>query len=287
MKNMTGILIFLALVLGGLWLVWEWGFCRFYVAPDTMAIIISKSGAPLPPGQILANDQQKGVREQVLGEGRHFLNPYYFEHKFMPVTVIPAGKVGIVTAKVGQDLPPGEFLAEPGQKGIWKSALGPGKYRLNPVGYQIDIVDAISIPIGYVGVVTSLAGAKAPEGQFAGPNQKGIRSDILQPGLYYANPKQFKIDVLEVGLNQVSLLGKTGGAVITKGQITSQNETMNKLQFKALENQMQQRNDYLAQNADIQMAQAQAGPANWKEESAQQLFSRSVSGRGGAAAKRA
>ena len=288
MKHLTVMLLLLVLVLGGLWLVWEWGFCRFYVAPDTMAIIIAKDGEPLPSGQILANEKQKGVREQVLGEGRHFLNPYFFEHKLMPVTVIPAGKVGIVTAKVGKDLPPGEFLAETGQKGIWKRVLGPGKYRLNPVGYQIDVMDAISIPIGYAGVVTSLAGDKAPEGQFAGPNQKGIRSDILQPGLYYANPKQFKIDVLEVGLNQVSLLGKTGGAVITKGQIASQNETMNRLQFKVLESQMQQRNDYLAQNADIQMAQPQqAAPAeSEKADSSFQLWSRSATGRN-AAAKRA
>ena len=254
-KSMIGLLLLMVLVIGGLWLAWEWGFCRFYVPADCMAVIIAKDGAALEPGQILAHKGQKGVQEDVLGEGRHFLNPYLFENKIEPLISIPPGKVGIVTSKVGRDLPPGEFLANPGQKGIWHGVLSPGKYRLNPAGYQIDTVDAILIPIGYVGVVTSLAGEKAPEGQFAGVNQKGIRPDVLQPGLYYVNPKEFKVDVLEVGLNQVSMLGKTGSAVITKGAIVSQNTVMNGLQFKVLESQAEQRaRDIKEGGGQLQMA---------------------------------
>ena len=256
-KSLVAISALMVLVIVGLWLVWEWGFCRFYVPADHMAVIIAKAGTPLEPGQILAHKGQQGVQEDVLGEGRHFLNPYYYEHTIEPVVSIAPGKVGLVTAKVGRDLPQGEFLASPGQKGIWHGVLGPGKYRINPVGYLIDTVDAISIPIGYVGVVTSLAGEKAPEGQFAGPNQKGIREDVLQPGLYYVNPKEFKVDILEVGINQVSMLGKTGSAVITKGNIVSQNAAMNTLNYKALETQYANRAKELAeQGAQVQIAQA-------------------------------
>src|SRR5205823_11546161 len=126
-------------------------------------------------------------------------------------------KIGIVTSKVGNNLPEGEFLAKPGEKGIWRNVLGAGKYRFNPVGYQIDIVDALSVPIGYVGVVTSLSGEQAPEEKFAQAGQKGVRADILQPGLYYVNSHEFKVDIVEVGVNQVSLLGgKQGGNVFTK-----------------------------------------------------------------------
>jgi len=245
MKATRLLLLAVLAALGVFWLGWEWGFCRFYVPPGYMAVIVAKEGKPLPPGQLLADRGQKGVQNEVLGEGRHFLNPINFEHRIVRATTIPAGKVGVVTSKVGKDLPPGEFLAQPGEKGIWRGVLGPGRYRLNPYGYQIDIIDAISIPIGYVGVVTSLAGQKAPEGGFAGPDQKGIRGDILQPGLYYVNPKQYKIDVLEVGLNQVSMQGKAGGAVITKGQITSQNRAMDQLQLNALQNQAAQREEYV------------------------------------------
>jgi len=229
------------------WFIWQWGFCRFYVDPGFMAILTAKTGDPLPPGQILAQPGQKGIEEQPLGEGRHFRNPLFYDYKLMPVIVIPTGKVGLVTSKVGTELPTGEFLAEPGQKGIWRRVLGPGKHRLNPYGYQIDIVDAISIPVGYVGVATSLSGRQTTPGAFAGPGEKGVRQDILQPGLYYVNPKELQVDLLEIGVNQVSLLGKTGGEVITKTQIASQNVAMQGLQQRALDEQKEKRLDYLAQ----------------------------------------
>lgn len=249
LKPVIGLVLFV-LIMGG---VWQWFFCRFYVDANEMAVIIAKNGDDLPPGQILAGPGQKGVRAAVLGEGRHFLNPVFFERQITPVTIIPPGKVGIVTSKVGEDLPAGEFLADENQKGIWRRVLGPGKYRLNPVGYFIEVVDAISIPIGYAGVVTSLSGEQAPPGAFAGPRQKGVRRDILQPGLYFANPKEFKVDVLEIGVNQVSLLGREGGEVITKSTITAQNPAMQRLQSNVLEQQRKSRMDYLSEAAESVM----------------------------------
>lgn len=125
--------------------------------------------------------------------------------------------------------------------------LGPGKHRLNPYGYRIDIVDAVSIPVGYVGVVTSLSGKQTTPDAFAGPGEKGVRRDILQPGLYYVNPKELQVDLLEIGVNQVSLLGKTGGEVVTKAQMASRNVAMEGLQKRALAEQKEKRLDYLAQ----------------------------------------
>lgn len=243
--------------------VWQWGFCRFYVRADQMAVIVAKEGKPLEPGQILAREDQMGVREAVLGEGRHFRNPVIFEWKLFPVIAIPAGKVGIVTSKIGKELPQGEFLAEPGQKGIWRRVLGPGKYRLNPHGFEVQIEDAVLIPIGYAGVITSLSGGQAPEGAFAGPNEKGVRAEILQPGLYYNNPREFQINVVEIGVNQVSLLGKEGGAVITKGQLETQNTAMEALQDKMLQQQADKRRDYYKQAAaeGQQTIQVAAAPA--------------------------
>jgi hypothetical protein len=63
------------------------------------------------------------------------------------------------------------------------------------------------------------------------------------------NPKELKVDVVEIGVNQVSLLGKTGGEVITKRQIQSQNVAMEALQATALEEQKAKRRDYLAERA--------------------------------------
>ncbi len=241
------------------WGFWQWAFCRFYVGPNQIAVITAKGGDSLPPGEILAHEGQRGVQEKVLGEGRHFLNPYLYEHRIFPATLIPPGKVGIVTSKVGKELPSGQFLAEAGEKGIWKQVLGPGKYRLNPVGYNVDIVDAISIPVGYAGVITSLSGTQAPEGHFAGPGEKGVRADVLQPGLYYVNPRQFKIDILEVGVNQVALMGKTGGNVITKSQIAMNNSAVNDLQNKLLAKQQLRRQSYLEAEGNSYRAKSSFG----------------------------
>ncbi len=254
----TGVVLVLGLAVLS-FAVW-WGWFRFYVPSGYMAILTAKTGEPLPAGQILAGPGQQGVREQVLGEGRHFRNPLFYDWEIVPALTIPAGKVGAVVSKVGQDLPSGEFLADKGQKGIWRTVLGPGRYRLNPYGYRIDYLDAISIPIGYVGVVTGLSGAQAPEGQFAGPGQKGVRKDVLQPGLYYVNPKELRVDVLEIGVNQVSLLGEKGGAVITKGQIATQNVAMQQLSKRMLEEQKEKRMDYLAQRSQDKTMAASAAP---------------------------
>jgi regulator of protease activity HflC (stomatin/prohibitin superfamily) len=240
------------------WFVWIWGFCRFYVGPSQMAVITSKIGKPLPPGQILAEKGQKGILRDVLGEGRHFLNPIFYQRDIRTVVIIVPGKIGIVTSKVGEDLPDGEFLAAEHQKGIWRKALGPGKYRMNPYGYTIDLVDAISIPIGYAGVITSQSGTQAPHGEFAAEGQKGVRQDVLQPGFYYVNPKEFKVDVLEIGVNQVSLLGRTGGEVIMKGQMASQNYVMEQLEKNVLDQQKQKRLDYLSKS--VQSMQRRQAP---------------------------
>ena len=245
MKNSLKMVVLVVLVLGLPWFVWQWGFCRFYVEPDEMAVVTAKTGSELPPGQILAKKGQRGIQEDVLGEGRHFLNPWLYEREIRPVVIVPPGKVGVVTSKVGDDLPEGEFLAEPGQKGIWRHVLGPGKYRLNPAGYQIDVVDALSIPIGYDGVVTSLSGKQTPPNEFAQAGEKGVRRDVLQPGLYFVNPREYKVDVLEIGVNQVSLLGKGGGAVITKALMASQNAAMDALQQNVLQEQQAKRESYM------------------------------------------
>ena len=89
MKSAIGLAIVFVLIVAGFWLIWQWGFCRFYVEPNEMAVITAKVGDELPPGQILGKKGQQGVQEDVLGEGRHFLNPILYERTILPVTIIP------------------------------------------------------------------------------------------------------------------------------------------------------------------------------------------------------
>ena len=249
-----GILIGLAVLAAAIG-AFLWIFCRVYVPEGCMAVVTAKTGRPLPPGQILAEKGEKGVLREVLGEGRHFLDPVNNEWKVVPATTIPLGSVGVVTSKVGKELPPGDILAPDDlSKGVWRRVLGPGTYRLNPEGYDIAVFSAVSIPIGYVGVVTSLAGEPAPEGSFAGPGQKGVREQALQPGLYYVNPRAHQVDLVEVGMNQVSIMGRAGSVVLTKSQVSNASSALDELQQNALNRQQAIRDQWVSANEGFQNA---------------------------------
>lgn len=228
-----------------------WTFCRIYVPAGHMAIVTSKTGKELPSGQILAEPGEKGVQRIPLAEGRHFLNPINNDWRIVPVVTVEVGQVAVVTSKSGKELPPGEILAADAlSKGVWKDVLGPGTYRLNPEGYDIKKMDAISIPIGYVGVVTSQTGKPAKPGAFAGAGEKGVMEKVLQPGLYYVNSRAYQIDVVEVGMNQVSIVGKSGTVVLTKGQLVNVNGALKELQENTLARQIEKRDDYVKSNRD-------------------------------------
>lgn len=228
-----------------------WTFCRIPVPAGYMAIVTAKVGKPLPPGQILAAPGEKGVQRDPLPEGRHFRDPINHAWRIVPVISIPVGKVGVVTSKVGKELAAGEILsADTACKGVWKDVLGPGTYRLNPEGYEVTMLDAINIPIGYVGIVTSQTGKPVKPGEFAGSGQQGVMKDVLQPGLYYINPRAYQVDVLEIGMNQVSILGRSGSVVLTKSQISNAGGALDSIAQNTIQLQQEKRNEYLSKNAD-------------------------------------
>ena len=246
-----------ALVLA--WGAWEWCFCRVEVPAGMMAIVTAKTGDDLPPDAILAEPGQKGVLREPLAEGRHFLNPVVYDWTLVPALVIPVGKVGVVTSKVGAELPAGEIIAAGrDSKGVWKDVLGPGAYRLNPEGYSVALLDAVNIPIGYVGIVTAQTGAPAAPGAFAKPGEKGVMADVLQPGLYYINPRAYQVDVVEIGMNQVSIIGRTGTVVLTKSSLSNASKALDDLQTSVLEQQQKRREDYVSQSANLMTQEAVA-----------------------------
>jgi regulator of protease activity HflC (stomatin/prohibitin superfamily) len=215
-------IVVLLVLLGGGWFLYQgfrWTVARVWVGPDEMMVIISRVGKDLAPGQILAKEGQKGVKEEVLGTGRHFINPINEEYEIHPLIYVRAGtpprrdgdqevaseppQVGIVTSLIGTELPEGEFLAEPGQKGVWKRVLTPGKYRLNPYAYKVELASAVVIEPGYVGVVTHLAGENST-GELAKPHQRGVLEDVLTPGIYYLNPREFRVSAVEIGYNELT-----------------------------------------------------------------------------------
>jgi hypothetical protein len=140
-----------------------------------------------------------------MGEGWHLVLPIIYTSAVEDNTSIPPGKVGIVTALGGEPLEAGQVLAKKGQQGIQEQVLPPGVYRLNRHGYAVEMVDATEIKPGFVGVLRRQLGKDGPD-RFAheGSNEKGILREVLQPGLYYLNTKEFEVIRAEVGIIQTS-----------------------------------------------------------------------------------
>lgn len=241
-------LVVLALGLAAAAGIYLWFFCRFYVPPEHIAVVTAKGGREPVPGTILVERGEKGLWREIFPEGRHFLDPVMYDVTIVPAVNIPLGKVGVVTSKVGKPLPPSEIIAPDREhQGVWREALGPGLYRLNPQGYQVDIVDAVNIPIGYVGVVTSQTGEPAAKGDFAAVGRKGVMKDILQPGLYYLNPRANQVNVIEIGMNQVSMTGQQGSVIAVKRQIESTNVALQEMSASTLGRQQKSRRDFFQQ----------------------------------------
>jgi len=190
------------LLFGLIALLVTWNTFFVYVKPGQHLVIIAKDGDPLPAGQALAEPGQKGIQREVLGEGWHFVLPVVYTTERGKNTDIPPGKVGIVTAKGGKPLPPGRLLAEEGEQGIQRKVLPPGTYRINLHGYDVEQVNAITVEPGFVGVVRRQLG-KDGKSRFAdAPDEKGILRNVLQPGLYYKNTKEFEVRPVEIGIFQ-------------------------------------------------------------------------------------
>lgn len=208
-KTISGLLILAAFLYIG---VWQWMICRVYVRPGELLVLSARVGKanPDPVNMRVVDEGFQGVRKGVLGEGRHFVNPITTDRTRYSAITIGAGEIGIVKSRSGKPLPAAEFLVDPKNdiyqfKGVWRNVLTPGTWRLNPLAFEVEKGKATRVPAGYVGCVTSLSGTDPAEGQLAEEGQRGIRKKVLQPGLYYLNPKEFKVDPVVVGFQELSL----------------------------------------------------------------------------------
>src|SRR6516225_8321279 len=114
-----GRLIAALVLLGGalaLFLI-VWGVCFKYVPPKQHLVLTAKFGKAMPPDHRLAEDDEQGIRRTVLGEGWHFVMPIAYDYNYEDNTLIPPGKVGIITSQGGDALPPGVLATNKMQKG--------------------------------------------------------------------------------------------------------------------------------------------------------------------------
>lgn len=178
--------------------------CVLEVPSGSQAVLIRKTGLDLPPDAEIApppgkDGYYKGVQPGVLTEGRYFYNPFYWDWEIRPQFEVENGKLGVRVALVGDDLPIGQVLAEEGQKGIRRDVLRPSRYPYNWYAEEITKHDPVTIPAGFQGVVTLLAGKmpKDPNVVLVAPGERGVQPQTLAPGTYYLNPYEVRVSVVD------------------------------------------------------------------------------------------
>ncbi|MBU1094524.1 MAG: flotillin family protein [Firmicutes bacterium] len=99
----------------------------------------------------------RGRQYQVLTEGTYFINRMFATVELIPKTIIPVGNVGVVISYTGEkgidtsgeDYRHGELVDE-GTKGVWSSALSPGKYAFNTYAGKIAVVPTTNIILKWI-----------------------------------------------------------------------------------------------------------------------------------------
>ena len=134
-------------------------------------------GGSMAAGRIVAVNGENGPQARILTPGFHawpLVNVLYSVDTSRQEVNVPAGKVGILTAKDGAALGAGQAFADPfpdklgyqmldagtflrngGQRGPQLTVLTSGRYRLNRYLWDIAEVDAKEVKAGFVGVVKS------------------------------------------------------------------------------------------------------------------------------------
>ncbi|MGH9832527.1 MAG: SPFH domain-containing protein [Blastocatellia bacterium] len=190
------------------------------IGPDELGVIEAIDGEPLPPGRIFAPDRAqnahnnfqdpiafikqggvKGIQMRTLPPGLWPIHPYLFRVSITKATMVPQGRVGVMTAADGAPLDEGrllgkattghrnfqdaeQFIASGGQKGPQVEILTPGTYRIlrdsvsrednsiKPGLFTAQLFDATVINENQVGLVEALDGAPLnPRDYVAAPVQ--------------------------------------------------------------------------------------------------------------------
>jgi uncharacterized membrane protein YqiK len=152
-------------------------------ATDQIGVVTVHDGLTLPSGEIIApqvggggndghnyfQDTEKfislggfrGKQRQVLTDGTFFINRWFASVEMKPKYLIPIGSVGVVVSYYGK---PGEDTTGTGfrygeqvgtdERGVWKKALPPGKYALNPYAVKVEPVPTVNFVLRWITGVT-------------------------------------------------------------------------------------------------------------------------------------
>jgi uncharacterized membrane protein YqiK len=145
---------------------------------DTIGVVTIHDGDPIESGEIIAPEVRapgqdhnyfqdpetflslggrRGKQLQVLTDGTFFLNRWFATVEVQAKTLIPIGYVGVVVSyygSKGEDVTGEAFRygeqVESGQRGVWKRALPPGKYPVNPYAVKVELVPTVNFVLRWI-----------------------------------------------------------------------------------------------------------------------------------------
>jgi uncharacterized membrane protein YqiK len=210
----------------------------------TKKFVLVGANRSLPDGRIIATKGEAGFQAKTLAPGLYFgMWVWQYEVTFQQFTIIPEGKIGLVMAKDGAEIPTGNilgqkiesdnfqdaegFLNNGGQRGRQTSYITSGSYRINTMLFQISVTDMVRIQESMVGIVTTLDGQPIEAGQIAGKlidghnnfqdfdkfikggGNRGLQPQVILAGSYNLNPwaiQMEEIPMLEIPIGYVGVV---------------------------------------------------------------------------------
>jgi uncharacterized membrane protein YqiK len=127
------------------------------IAPEAKAVDGKDHNYFQDPEAFLQLGGKRGKQLQVLTDGTFFINRWFGTVEIKSKTLIPIGYVGVVVSYHGAagDDTTGETFrygeqVEAGHRGVWRSALAPGKYALNPYAVKVELVPTINFVLRWI-----------------------------------------------------------------------------------------------------------------------------------------
>ncbi|MDY0745478.1 SPFH domain-containing protein [Paucibacter sp. R3-3] len=232
--------------------LWPWQYeinivPQLVIPTGEVGVVESCDGRVLPDGRILGRQVacddfqdavafleghgERGAQMALIPPGTWRINPLVFKVSTVAMTVIGAGKIGIVEARDGRPLAEGRvigrqvdcdsfqdaraFIDGGGERGPQMAIVPQGTYRINPMLFKIELADVTDVPEGRIGIVTTREGRPLATGEIAGPEvpghnlfqdpqrfvdnggNKGLQEQVLLSGRYFINPKFAVVEMVE------------------------------------------------------------------------------------------
>jgi uncharacterized membrane protein YqiK len=207
-------------------------------------------------GHILALKGEAGYQADTLAPGLHWaLWPWQYAVTTEKFVAIPVGKVGLVEACDGQLLPSGRivakrvdctafqnaraFLEGGGQRGPQIDVVPPGSYRINPLLFNVRLVDAVNVAQGQIGILEARDGQPLASGRviakqvacdsfqdgaafLANGGERGPQMGIMSAGTFRINTLMFDVKpapVLDIPENKIGIVTTREGQALANGVI--------------------------------------------------------------------